>query len=368
MSVAPLAGPLSTSARAELAGSRAECQAGLLEAVLEARSTLKLDAACLDGPEAPALLRALARKQGDGVRVQILALEGRQTQAAVEQARAAGLLVRTSPASALWTLLVADDRIALLAQGRLRLAGEAAWELGRAFNQAWLRSGGHPASLPERPPVLNSLLRSRVRLGLREQGHRSPKAVLMAALSAAEHSVDVGIEALTDGEVIACLTSAVARGVTVRVLRREAQLTGTDRLFNHQAETDAALLTAGIAVRSTQAEWLPLQGAMIDEGAVLVGLRGWRSDDFRSSAEGLIEVREGLALAQLLTQFEQAWVEAIPASLPSPARRRWARVAAIVRPALQALSQLAARDWRFPEIYVGVTPIAGRWRVLAETR
>lgn len=358
VSVAPIAAQGAFAARVALSVAQAEREAALLEAIHEARTTLKVELSALCGDSENRLLKALARRAEQGVRVQVLAptklTEGEEK--VQDRARQQGLLVR--PAASLdrtKSLVVADDRVALLFQGALRLAGEAAWELGRSFNQVWALAGGSPASLPERPALFSSTRSAAVRFG--GGAHRAVKGVLTAALGAARSSIDVHVEALTDVEVLAALKAAQGRGVTVRVLM-------APHAEQNPWASLVAIRDAGLVVRQGGST-LPVQGAVIDGAAVVLSSSAWTAAALDNAT--VLDVRQEVELQAWADAFETAWENAA-ALAPATVDRIAAKLVSAAQPALLALSRLAQRDWRVPTVHVGVVQVAGRWRVLAETR
>lgn len=359
ISVAPVASQGALAARVELPFSSDEQLAALLEAIHEARTTLKLDLAalCLDPGEH--LLRALVRSSDQGIRVQVLApakLSENEAKA-LESARQKGLLVRRRAGLDHGKAqVVADDRVAMLFQGAVRLAGEAAWELGRSFNQAWALAGGSPASLPERPAIFASTRSASVRVGGDSQ--RTAKGVLIASLGAARSQIDIHVAALTDTDVLAALKAARDRGVAVRVLL----IPNADQA---SWASLAAARDAGLMVRLGNRA-LPTQGALIDGTAVALSSAAWTSAALGSAT--VLDMREEIALAAWTDAFADAWETATPPAANSAVERVLAKLISAAQPALLALSRLAQHNWRVPGIHIGVVQVAGRWRVLAETR
>ncbi|MEB3220552.1 MAG: phospholipase D-like domain-containing protein [Candidatus Sericytochromatia bacterium] len=386
-SVGPQASAL--RARATLLSDATEHQAAWLEAVHEARTTLKVSLDALTGPGGNALARALARRAEQGVRVQVLAWGPRsaEREAALAEARARGLLVRSVPAGTLTPVgqwLVADDRVALLGAhpprgrvaraGLLRLAGEAAWELGRFFNADWAAAGGAPATLPEPPTVFAATSQATVRLGGVGHGRRSARGILLAALRGARSSVVVLADVLTDPDVVAALVAAQGRGVSVRVLLDDAGLapdaTWAARLGLDEASAAAASLkAAGLDVRVLTAGALAMRAAVVDEATLVIATTPWTRTGFAAQGEWLAAVQEPTMAGVLAAAFASDWETAMPVEIArTPTARLLALAAGAVRPALAALSRLAAHRWRLPELRVGVVRVAGRWQVVAEAR
>ena len=358
VSVAPIPAQGSFAARASLSLEQDERQAALLEAIYEARTTLKVELSALCEDSENLLLKALARRAEQGVRVQVLAPIKMTTreEKAQDDARQQGLLVRASIGlDRARSLVIADDRVALLFQGALRLAGEAAWELGRSFNQAWALAGGSPASLPDRPALFSSTRSSSVRFG--GGAHRAVKGVLAAALGAAQDSIDLHLEALSDVDLLAVLKAAQSRGVNVRVLL-------APRTEQAAWSSLAAIRDAGLAVRQAESG-LPAQGAVVDGTAVVLSSCAWTTAALDNATA--LDVRQEIELHVWADAFETAWDNA-----DEPALSTVARIAAKLVPAAQTvllvLSRLAQRNWSIPALHVGVVQVAGRWRVLAETR
>ncbi|MEB3330344.1 MAG: phospholipase D-like domain-containing protein [Candidatus Sericytochromatia bacterium] len=384
----PVAGTL--RARASLLLDAGEAPAAWLEAILEARTTLKVAVDGLSGPGGPETGRALAHVASQGVRVQVLAWGPRtpEREAAIAEARQRGLLVRTLAGGAhapVGRWLVADDRVALLGPGPqpsgrvargglLRLAGEAAWELGRFFNVDWAASGGAPAALPEPPAVFQATHQAAVRLGGVGHGRRSGRGLLLAAVNGARRTITLAGDAVTDPDLVAALGAAQARGVSVRVLLDDAGLAPEAdwlaRLGLDAASAAAASLRArGLDVRVVATGAVALRAAVVDEGTVVFATAPLTRAGFAAPGEWLATVQEA-GLAELLAAaLTSDWETAMPVEAPrTQAARVLALAAEAVRPALATLSRLVAGGWRLPEVRVGVVRIAGRWRLLTETR
>ncbi len=369
--------------RVELLLDGSSLQAAVLEAIHEARTSVKLDLHLLRGPEGQEIAKALARRARQGLRVQILAW-GPATQAfddLIQSARGLGLVVRRGPASGhnpVGKAIVADDRLALVgalggprvARGRrglLRISGEAAWELGRQFNHDWLQAGGHPMSLPEMAAAGLSTGGAALLVGGVGPARKAARAVVMQALHRARRSIAVMVDALDDPETIAALVGARRRGVAVRVLLAGDAADVGGRLARTGAI--AALTAAGIPVRLHQAGGagaaLTVRAAVVDGTQLVLGSMPWTRGGFVGGGEVALEVR-GDGVATLLQEtFERDWEGAAPAPLPGAVRR----VVSAVAPALAALSRaVKGRRWAVPDLRVGVVQIAGKRKLVVDVR
>jgi phosphatidylserine/phosphatidylglycerophosphate/cardiolipin synthase-like enzyme len=382
--------PGALRARAALLLDVSDLPAAWLEAIHEARTTLKVSLDTLTGPTGPARIRALSHRASQGVRVQVLAWGPRsqEREAALAEARQRGLLVRRLPGGApapVGQWLVADDRVALLGPvmedearvmrgAALRLAGEAAWELGRFFNVDWAASGGAPATLPEPPAIFQATSTAAVRLGGVGQGRRSARGLFLGAIHGARHTVDVMADVLTDADLVAALVAAKARGVTVRVLIDDAGLSpdggwAASLGLDVTSAAAVALRATGLDVRAHTPGGLALRAAVIDEASVVFATAPFTRSGFAAPGEWLAALQAPEMAAVLAAAFASDWETAMPVEARhSPTARVLALAAGTVRPALASLSQLVRQGWRLPEVHVGVVRMGGRWKFLAETR
>ncbi|HEY9724060.1 MAG TPA: phosphatidylserine/phosphatidylglycerophosphate/cardiolipin synthase family protein [Oscillatoriaceae cyanobacterium] len=361
-----------------------ELHPALLEAVNEARTSVKVDFELLRGKSGLELSRQLARRARQGLRVQVLAW-GRPTpglREAVKAARGLGLQVRllaTETAGQTGKFLLVDDRMALLGaltpprttlarRALLRLTGEAAGELGRQFNHDWAQAGGTPSPLPERhvSRTTSHELLSSIQIAGNGAQRKRPRAVVLSALQRAHSTIDVMAESLEDGETIAALAAARRRGVKVRVL-----------LSGHAEQTRAIarLSAAGIPVRrysnGGSLQSLEMQMALVDGETMLFGSAAWTRAGLDGAGELLVEARGGRELSLARATFLHDWTHGVVAERP----RLGARVAAEVAPALTAVSRLLARyspaeaARSMLGLHVGVQKLpGGKVKLLTEVR
>lgn len=369
--------------RIELLLDGSSLQAAVLEAIHEARTSIKADLHLLRGPEGQELAKALARRARQGLRVQILAW-GPATQAfddLIQAARGLGLVVRRGAASGhnpVGKALVVDDRLALVGalggprvsrgrRGLLRVAGEAAWELGRQFNHDWAQAGGHPLPLPELANLNLTSASAALVVGGVGPARKAARGVVMQALRRARRSIEVMVDALDDPEAISALVEARRRGVAVRVLLAGDAADVGGRLA--RTGVIAAMATAGIPVRLHQAGGagaaLTVRAAVVDGAQLVIGSMPWTRAGFAGGGEVAIEARGDGAAALLHETFERDWEGAAPAPLPGAVRR----AAAVVAPALAALNRLVrGRRWAMPEVRVGMVKMAGKRKLVVDVR
>jgi phosphatidylserine/phosphatidylglycerophosphate/cardiolipin synthase-like enzyme len=358
-------------------------QAAILETIHEARTSVKADLHLLRGPEGQEIARALARRARQGLRVQILAW-GPQSQAfddVIQAARDLGLVVRRGAAvgaNPVGKALIADDRVALVGaiggpaatrgrRGLLRLAGEAAWELGRQFNHDWAQAGGHPLPLPDMAALGFSAAGAAITVGGVGPSRKAARAVVMQALRRARRSIEVMVDAIDDPEAIAALAEARRRGVAVRVVLAGDAADVGGRLARTGAI--AALAAAGVPVRLHQAGGagaaMAVRAAVVDGGTLVMGSAPWTRGGLAGGGEVVVEVKGDGAAALMRETFERDWEAAAPAPLPTAVRR----VAAVVAPALEALSRvMAGRRWAMPDLRVGVVTMAGKRKLVVDVR
>lgn len=402
MSVLPGMPASEVIGRIELLTDTTELQPALMEAINEAKTSIKADFHMLRGREGQELARQLARRARQGVRVQVLAW-GTATPAlleAVKSARSHGLAVRIGQAEArvaeepVGKFLLVDDRLALIGplrqpsrsrfarRGLLRLTGEAAAELGRQFNHDWAKVGGQPLPLPELGLLSRSgthELLSLIQIGGVGPQRKAPKALLMNALAGARTSIEVALDAMDDADVLAALVSAKKRGVKVQVLfsglaAQENQ--GLARWLggDGQSAAIARLQAAGIPVRRYQAagtaQAVELRYGLVDSHVLLFGTMPWTRTGLIAAGELLVEVRGGRELTMIQATFRHDWEHAAPAAAPAVGRRLLAEAS----PLLAELSRVvqryspaqAASD--LLNTHVGVVKVGNKVKVVSEVR
>ncbi|MNS77316.1 cardiolipin synthetase [compost metagenome] len=401
LSVLPGAPATGLVGRIELVTDSNELQPALMEAVHEAKTSIKVDFHMLKGAQGQELARQLARRARQGLRVQVLAF-GAATPAlteAIKVARSQGLAVRlggeAAAANPVGRFMVVDDRLALITslhapartrharRGMLRLSGEAAGELGRQFNHDWAAAGGQPLPMLDvaalaRAATYETL--STVQVGGHGPHRRAAKALVMTALLRAQRSIEVMIDVIDDAEVLDALTAAQARGVAVKVL-----LSGHMALERHgfmslgrpdgQARAIAALTRAGVAVRrfhvNGQPQSVELRYALVDGETLLFGSMPWTRAGFGSAGEVMVEARGGRELLAIRAGFRHDWDNGHAVAAPSGL----ARVAAETAPAIAELSRVIGQFNPTPRVRslmaleVGVMKVpGGKWKLVADAR
>lgn len=387
--------------RIELIADTTELQPALMEAINEAKTSIKADFHLLKGREGQELARQLARRARHGVRVQILAW-GTPTQAmvdAIKAARSHGLAVRFGATDGAGTeasgkFLLVDDRLALVGplrypsrsrhsrRGLLRLTGEASAELGRQFNHDWAKAGGQPLPLPETGLLMRTgthELLSLVQIGGVGPHRKAPKGLVMGAISAARTSIEVAMDAMDDPDVLLALVAARKRGVKVEVLMSglsASEGTGLARLFggDGQSAAIARLIAAGIPVRRYQsagtAQAHELRYAMVDSHVLLFGTMAWTRTGLAAPGELLVEARGGRELGLIQATFRHDWDHAAPASAPAVSRRLIAEVSPLMAELSRVVGKYspvqAASD--LMNTYVGVVKVGKKVKLVADVR
>lgn len=401
MNVLPGAPATGVAGRIELLTDATELQPALMEAVNEAKTSIKVDFHLLKGAQGQELARQLARRARQGLRVQVLAW-GQPTAAfteAIKVARSQGLAVRQGRfegpgvGTAVGRTLVADDRLAIVASlfsptrtrhakvGLLRITGEAACELGRQFNHDWAAAGGQPMSLPEMGLMARSATYetlSTIQVGGHGPQRRAAKALVLTALNRAQRAIEIMIDTLDDADVLAALVSAKGRGVNVKVLLSgHASLDTTGVLgfakADGQTRAIATLGKVGVAVRRFHVGGIPqaveVRFGLVDGETLLFGSMPWSMAGFASSGEVLVEARGGRELLAIRAGFHHDWANSLVAEAPSRLRR----AAAEVVPALGELSRLMRRfspakpAQKLLNMQVGVVRYpGGKWKLIAD--
>lgn len=350
----------------------------LLEAVLEARTSLKLDAAWLLGPWSGELLPAVARRARMGLRVQVLGL-GLGAEA-LAHLRAHGLVVRSSPwmaaqGASVGRIFVADDRVAFVGGAALRtpvvsaltrLSGEAASELGRFFNHDWAAAGGAPLPLAPVGAFQASgthALRSMVALGGVGPSRRALRSVLMAAVAGAQRELLVVADALGDGELVAALVAAAQRGLKVQVLLGAAEGLQAVTRQAHLAKLAAAGAELREAAEGGVGGAVALRAIAVDGQHLVVSSAAFQAKDLAAAGEVALDARGGqepeLAVAALALLFERGLPLELGASLWSVAAPLAPLVAAFGAKVRQAARAVAAGWQASSELGVGVQHVPG---------
>ncbi|HSP65157.1 MAG TPA: phosphatidylserine/phosphatidylglycerophosphate/cardiolipin synthase family protein [Candidatus Deferrimicrobium sp.] len=122
--------------------------------------------------------------------------------------------------------------------------------------------------------------------------------MVLAAIGGARRTLDVAMYTLTDADVVAALESALARGVSVRVL-----LDPSERPSDPSA---ASLRAHGVAVRlyRSSGEKLHAKAAIIDGSVVVLGSANWTVSGFQHNHELDVAIPGSPTVA---TSFEQQY-------------------------------------------------------------
>lgn len=388
--------------RIELLTDTTELQPALMEAINEAKTSIKADFHMLRGREGQELARQLARRARQGVRVQVLAWGGATPALleAVKAARSHGLAVRIGASEGrvadepTGKFLLVDDRLALVGplrqparsryarRGLLRLTGEAAAELGRQFNHDWVQAGGQPLPLPETSLLTRSgthELLSLIQIAGVGPQRKAPKGLVLGALQGARQTVEIALDALDDAEVLQALVAAKKRGVKVQVLMsglaaREGRGLGQWLAGDGQSAAIARLMAAGIPVRRYQAsgsaQAVELRYGLVDSHVLLFGTMPWTRAGLASAGELLIEARGGRELAMIQATFRHDWENAAVAAAPAAGRRLMAEVSPLMAELSRVIGKYspaqAASD--LMNTHVGVVKVGNKVKLISEVR
>ncbi len=133
------------------------------------------------------------------------------------------------------------------------------------------------------------------------------RAAALAAIRAAEHSIDVEMFVLSDRLVIEALAAAARRGVRVRVLLDPTQ--------PQNAAAMAELQPAGALVRlylQAGDELLHAKLGIFDRQTVLFGSCNWSRSGFTRNHELDLLVRQATLARVFLSRLEQDWATSAP--------------------------------------------------------
>jgi len=133
------------------------------------------------------------------------------------------------------------------------------------------------------------------------------RAAALAAIAAAQHSIDIEMFVLSDRLVLEALVSAARRGVRLRVLLDPTQ--------PQNAAAFGLLAPAGAAVRfyrQAADELLHAKLGIFDAGITLFGSCNWSRSGFTRNHELDLLVREPWLALTFLSRIEQDWAASPP--------------------------------------------------------
>ncbi len=133
------------------------------------------------------------------------------------------------------------------------------------------------------------------------------RAAALAAIAAAQHSIDIEMFVLSDRLVLEALLSAAHRGVHLRVLLDPTQ--------SQNAATFGVLEPAGAVVRFYRQigdELLHAKVGIFDAGITLFGSCNWSRSGFTRNHELDLLVREPQLARTFLSRMEQDWAASTP--------------------------------------------------------
>lgn len=371
---------------------RADRHGAAFEQLLqEARTNLKIDFRMLFGsPEADARRARLLRLIEGGLRVQALhyGRPGGAMAEAIKQARQDGIPVRVLPgsegapppaaAATAWAIL--DDRLALaLPEMRSetprartaawRVTGPAASELGRVFNYQWAASGGHPQPLPEPlgPSGMQPSMSVATIAATEKVTVRSPRIVLLQALSQALSRVSAMLDGLDDPHVVEALIACAKRGVAVQVL-----LPGHAAFerASGAARAQLALQKAGASVRrfhqGGQPQSVELRYALVDLDQILMTGAAWTRPGLGAPDAWAIHAKGGRMAGQIEASFRSDWDSAVEAEPPSTGARLKGELAPAVDAFSRVVRKIAPTAQAAWKTEVGVVKLPGGFKVVTQ--
>jgi cardiolipin synthase len=171
--------------------------------------------------------------------------------------------------------------------------------LERVFKQDLALSGA--------PTVIPSPAADRTVQVLTTHPGEAIRAAALAAIAAANHSIDIEMFVLSDRLVMEALLSAARRGVRLRVLLDPTQ--------PQNAAAAVLLEPAGAVVRfyrQLEDELLHAKLGIFDTGTTLFGSCNWSRSGFTRNHELDLLVREPRLARAFLSRMDQDWAAATP--------------------------------------------------------
>ncbi|MHB8571815.1 MAG: phospholipase D-like domain-containing protein [Candidatus Dormibacteria bacterium] len=174
---------------------------------------------------------------------------------------------------------------------------DAAAALERVFAADWALAGGDPGPYP-----------ATTRVGPVTVASTEPRSgiadLLVGAIGAAGRTIDCEIYLLTDGDVMAGLAAAVARGIRVRVILDPDQDAG--------GSTALALARAGVAVRlyrldRSVGQKLHAKLGIFDGSYLVVGSANWTHSGLHLNHELDLGLASAAQAGALEAVFEADW-------------------------------------------------------------
>jgi cardiolipin synthase A/B len=126
--------------------------------------------------------------------------------------------------------------------------------------------------------------------------------MVLGAIATARHTVDVAMYTLTDADVVGAMETALARGVSVRVL-----LDPSERPSDPSA---TSLRAHGVAVRlyRSTGEKLHAKAAIIDGSTVVLGSANWTVSGFEHNHELDVTIpADGAVATSFEEQYQSDW-------------------------------------------------------------
>jgi phosphatidylserine/phosphatidylglycerophosphate/cardiolipin synthase-like enzyme len=162
-------------------------------------------------------------------------------------------------------------------------------------------------ALAGQPAVIPSPSGDRVVQVLTTRPGEGIRAAALAAIAAAQHTIDIEMFVLSDRLVVEALVAAAGRGVHLRVLLDPTQ--------SQNAATLAQLQAVGAAVRfylQAGDELLHAKLGIFDGATVLFGSCNWSRSGFTRNHELDLLVRDSTLAAIFLNRLEQDWAASAP--------------------------------------------------------
>ncbi|ADY56360.1 hypothetical protein Sgly_2067 [Syntrophobotulus glycolicus DSM 8271] len=182
----------------------------------------------------------------------------------------------------------------------VQLSGTSVSTISNSFSKDWESTTTNKLSIDENPSLIEDQITFSVNAGI--------KQTLLNRIKAAQSTIWIEVDQLTDTEIKDALIAAQTRGCTVQIIVNPSSAPGGSTSVNE-------MKNSGIAVRSYKNPAnLPLgfNWAIFDQKTVLMSSSGWTYSAFVMCHESSITIPSPDIAAKVSSVFQQDWEKATP--------------------------------------------------------